>query len=509
MPTENFGYEVVGGSSLINSDDCCGVVASPAHDGLAQSISVYHFGTYWESRPSKCALYDMATGEVIANGETETIDGDNLGNKWYTYHFPTQPDVFAAKSYGICQLEADTFVMRYNSVAGTFIRDLGPHWPTWPSSPAEDTMSQISIFCTSEYTVTPPSSNLFVSGKLYSEFFNNAGWDILYNKNTVCMTGFSSNSFSNISIAPDRDNPTLLGQIVDAVNLPGAEGMVRIGSDVWVCCWGGNLIRRINNSILSAPVATGDYVQDAIYLAGAEHIAAKYYPALGWVAFVAAFSANYVTAVRLSTKTIIGHVEVGTMPICIRIDGNTLYVTCRTANLFYKVDITDPAAMIIISSVAANSPVEFVLDALYAYIACSGNSRLMIVDKATMSQVGLTDAHPEGKMANCHAVALAGNHCAVTGANADSVVLILVEPRTSPTYVDYVVSVADLDYPDDIFWHPAKQRLYVTARTPRKCTVVRSLIMESLYPGNKAAVIGRCKGSYARKKCVTKNNIFI
>lgn len=324
----------------------------------------------------------------------------------------------------------------------------------------------------------------YITGALYDQYFQTTGWCEPLGDDHVMMTGYTSNSFSIVSVE-NRDVPTLTGQLVDNTNLDGAEAMAQTDPNiVWVCCYDIDSIAKIDVTDYSNPTYLEKYTDD-VNLAGPECIAVDYNDTYGWIAYVGSNSGDAITSVQLSDGTILDTVTVGNTLYHVQVtdDGDTVFATCRDDGYFVSVDVSDPESMSVLDTYeSGGTTMGFDLneDETIAYVAYYNQSYILVIDisdPSSMSKLGQTALHPFDMTSGLNTPVTVGNYVLATCHTADSVCVFEVGTPSDPNHVTYVQDTGTLNYLDDCIWF--KERLYVTVRNPRLLAVLRFPFLES------------------------------
>ncbi len=261
----------------------------------------------------------------------------------------------------------------------------------------------------------------------------------------------------------DPANPRIIGQIVNDVNLPYAEGLAVIGPYLFVAVINTNTLYMLDTrkivgsvSLASARVAS---ITDPTLLDSCEHIEASgnllLIANLNSTAGHAQFAVVQVTTSPTPGISIIGHLSDPRLygAVYIDVEGTVAYLTARAAASLNAIDFSTPSLPAITSSFAPSDisgnwfgdATGVCVRAGWAYVACKDRNAIAPVDISNPAAMALgTPVVDSAQLNNPSNVHFAGRYLYATcygsasGGGPDSGVAILsLATPSAPALLDY------------------------------------------------------------------------
>jgi len=352
------------------------------------------------------------------------------------------------------------------------------------------------------------ANEMYIEGSINDVNLTDTGWCDYVNKdgeNFVIATAYSTNSVTAIN-ATDPTNMSIVKQLVDAVNLGGAEFIEIINDDYAIV---GNLtshsvltlsISDISNmAIVGTPLVNGPG-QDG-YLTGMVGGAITTDIA-GYdrVMFCCAYNNKRVTSVDYSdllNPVILDSVTSDTyltnVVTCIYHEGY-LYCAVRTDDCITVFDVRDPTNITYVTHLT--DPVlqrlrrVGGLTTIYdniLYAPCGDSNTMNLIDISDPANLFITNSITDAVLMDRPLVTsmvredVSLRYLVTSVYDKDGVVLLNVtDPSAASIVQSNLLNQAVLNGADDTLWDPSTKRLYVTCGVSKRIAVVKIPLMETV-----------------------------
>lgn len=323
---------------------------------------------------------------------------------------------------------------------------------------------------TTSYGIVLPSSQGIASSILTNDGAGNLTWS------TVPAPSAGGNDtnvqFNNVGTTDGSDNftwnntnqaltvngslttvndktPTVVGSLVDPINLNGAIRLEVVGSYAYVASQANNSLTIVDISDTTNPVVVSTYsgilnnVRD-IFVAG------KY-------AFVVSQNTDGFEIVNISNPNVPAFAGVISDPVTLNgiygifVCGIYAYCAAEFNNALTIVDVSNPAIPVVVGSVGdpvlLQNPRKVVVRGEYAYVACEIGNRMTIVNISNPAFPFVTGSYVDAiNMFRPEDIYVSGKYCYVC-AQSDSITILDITDPTTPTLKGQIIDAVNLNNP--------------------------------------------------------------
>jgi hypothetical protein len=298
------------------------------------------------------------------------------------------------------------------------------------------TTAAVRVFDVTTPTAPTAVTDLTISGSTQTENLVKSG-SYLYVSGPTAVTVIDVTTPSS---------PSQVGQLINSVDLAAAKGMLVDGSTVYVA--GEDVFTaldisspttptvdwNIRGNLFSAPgpvVTIGDHVFMAATATGSGGTLS---------AFDVSDPNNLIHVSTLKHADISG---LGWMAT----DGTYIYLTITAADKITVIDVSNPAAMSIVTTLIHATNLDGALGCAiqgdYLYVACQNADRLAVVDISNPASPSITGTVQDAiNLDQAQRVAVNGNYAYVTAINRHRLTVVDVSNPASPSIVGTVSSGA-------------------------------------------------------------------